>query len=90
MVTVFAYEQEDAGEAEPPAQGDEEDDSTPPTFACQVSRAQCRAFAERAEQTITAGRPVCLLCGGPIDNGEHRCGRRNGHSKQRISLQDGD
>lgn len=79
MVSIFAYTIEDAGE-------DENDTSATPSFSCAVSRPQCRAFAERAEQVIAAGRPVCVLCGGPIDADGHRCLRRNGHSKIRISL----
>lgn len=78
MVTIFAYERAD------------EDDNASPTFACQISRRQCRTFAEQAEETIAAGRPICVLCGGPIDNDKHACGRRNGHSKHPISLQDED
>jgi uncharacterized repeat protein (TIGR03847 family) len=66
MVTIFAYTVED------------EDDASP-SFACRVSRSQCRSFAERAEEVINAGRPVCVLCGGPIENGRHKCLRRNGH-----------
>ncbi|MEX0787144.1 MAG: DUF3090 family protein [Dehalococcoidia bacterium] len=74
MVTIFAYE---AGE----------DEDAPPTFSCQVSRSQCRVFADHAEEVISAGRPVCVLCGGPIENGQHQCQRRNGHSGQPISLE---
>jgi uncharacterized repeat protein (TIGR03847 family) len=75
MVTIFAYER------------DEEDENASPTFACQISRRQCRTFAEQAEETIAAGRPICVLCGGPINaDGNHVCLRRNGHSTLPISL----
>lgn len=74
MVTIFAYE---AGE----------DEEASPTFSCQASRAQCRVFADNAEEVISAGRPVCVLCGGPIENGQHLCQRRNGHTDQPISLE---
>jgi uncharacterized repeat protein (TIGR03847 family) len=75
MVTIFAYATEEAEDA-------------PPTFACQVSLNQCAAFAERAEETISAGRPICVLCGAPIEKDGHKCHRRNGHSSQPISLED--
>jgi uncharacterized repeat protein (TIGR03847 family) len=75
MVTIFAYAQDD-------------DEDAPPTFACQVSRSQCHTFAERAEETISAGRPICVLCGGPIDREGHKCLRRNGHSAHPISLEE--
>jgi uncharacterized repeat protein (TIGR03847 family) len=75
MVTIFAYATEEAEDA-------------PPTFACQVSLTQCATFAERAEETISAGRPVCVLCGSPIEKDGHKCHRRNGHSTQPISLEE--
>lgn len=68
MVALFAYELEAA-----------EDDDAPPAFSCQASLTQCRAFADRAEEVISAGRPICFLCGGPIDAGGHTCPRGNGH-----------
>jgi uncharacterized repeat protein (TIGR03847 family) len=74
MVTIFAY-----------AQDLEEDD--PPTFACQASLAQCEVFAERAETTINAGRPICILCGVAIEANGHKCLRRNGHSKLPVSFE---
>ena len=75
MVTIFAY-------------GTEEAEDAPPTFACQVSLTQCATFAERAEETISAGRPICVLCGAAIEKDGHKCHRRNGHSSQPISLED--
>ncbi|MDP3768108.1 MAG: DUF3090 family protein [Dehalococcoidia bacterium] len=75
MVVIFAYTMA------------EDDEDAPPTFACQVSRDQSRLFAERAEDTINAGRPVCVLCGGPLDKDGHACLRRNGHSDHPISLE---
>ena len=74
MVTVFAYTTEDAEDASP-------------TFSCRVSRGQCHAFAIHAEEVISAGRPTCVLCGGPIDRGQHKCLRRNGHAQTSISLE---
>lgn len=69
IVVIFVYAQDEAEDG-------------PPTFTCQASPSQCRAFAERAEEVISAGRPICLLCGAPIDAEGHRCLRRNGHSDQ--------
>ncbi len=68
-VTIFAYDLDVA----------EEEDTEPP-FSCQITRAQCRAFAGRAEEVISAGRPLCLLCGAPLNGEGHKCLRRNGHS----------
>lgn len=74
MVTIFAYAMD-------------VDEDAPPTFACQVSLDQCVAFAERAESTINAGRPICILCGVAIENDGHKCLRRNGHSKLPVSFE---
>ena len=74
MVTIFAYAI------------DLEEDAAP-TFACQVSLDQCAGFAERAEATINAGRPICVLCGTAIESDGHKCLRRNGHSKLPVSLE---
>jgi len=67
MVLIFAYTQED-------------DEDARPTFSCQVSRSQSQAFADCAEEVVSAGRPVCILCGLPINADGHQCLRRNGHS----------
>lgn len=73
LVAIFAYTIED-------------DENASPSFSCNVTRHQCRTFAERAEQAIAGGRPICVLCGGPIEKGSHRCLRRNGHNKVQIML----
>lgn len=40
---------------------------------------QAAAFAIRAVQLIEAGRPLCPLCGLPLDPRGHDCPRTNGH-----------
>lgn len=75
-VSIFAYDMDIA----------EDDDKASPTFSCQVTRAQSRIFAERAEEIVNAGRPVCVLCGVSIDASGHKCLRRNGHSERFASL----
>lgn len=75
MVVLFAYDSE------------AEEEDTPPTFACQASLGQCRAFSDRADEVIAAGRPLCFLCGGPLDPEGHICPRHNGHSDRPISLE---
>ncbi len=73
-LVIFAYTIEQAEENDTPA------------FSCQVSRSQCRAFADRAEDIVSAGRPICIVCGGPIDTTGHKCLRRNGHGQRPVSL----
>jgi len=55
-----------------------------PTFSCQATPDQLRALAEQIEEVVSAGRPLCPLCGEPIDAAGHHCIRANGHSKQPV------
>jgi uncharacterized repeat protein (TIGR03847 family) len=41
--------------------------------------AQMLTLARHITDVVTQGRPVCPLCGGPIDPEGHFCPRRNGH-----------
>jgi len=40
---------------------------------------QARAFAERAEKVVSAGRPPCPLCAEPLSADGHICARLNGY-----------
>ncbi|WP_020659454.1 DUF3090 domain-containing protein [Amycolatopsis benzoatilytica] len=40
-----------------------------------------RAFAERAERVVNAGRKPCPLCGEPLDPTGHICPRQNGYRR---------
>lgn len=73
-ISIFAYDEDAA-----------EDANATPTFSCQISRGQARAFAKQAEELVNAGRPVCVLCGTPLDETGHKCLRRNGHSERSAS-----
>lgn len=42
-----------------------------------ISRAQVRAFIERAEVLMAGGRPPCRVCGAPMDPAGHACPRAN-------------
>ncbi len=44
-----------------------------------LRRDQARAFAERAQDLMTGGRPACPLCGRPMDAAGHACPKTNGH-----------
>jgi uncharacterized repeat protein (TIGR03847 family) len=43
-----------------------------------LSPPQARAFADRAERVVSAGRPPCPLCAEPLDPRGHVCVRLNG------------
>ena len=40
-----------------------------------------RAFVRRARALISAGRPPCPFCGGPLDQDGHICPRANGYRR---------
>ncbi|MGH9124909.1 MAG: DUF3090 family protein [Acidimicrobiales bacterium] len=44
-----------------------------------ASRAQIAAMARRGMELVEAGRPLCALCGFPLDPEGHACPRMNGH-----------
>jgi uncharacterized repeat protein (TIGR03847 family) len=47
-----------------------------------VSRAQILAMATQAAMVAAQGRPLCPLCGKPMEEGEeHRCFAVNGHKR---------
>ena len=56
------------------------DDEVVPAVRFVASRALMRAMSEHALEVIAQGRPVCPLCGRPIDRGGHFCPRSDGHS----------
>ena len=62
----------------------EGDDEAPPTVRVYSGGQQMAAFAQQALQVCAAGRPLCPLCGAPIDQDGHRCPRTNGHVFEEI------
>ena len=63
------------------AHEDEEENEDAATVRAWANRAQVKEFASEALTVCAAGRPLCPLCGGPIDADAHRCPRVNGHVK---------
>jgi uncharacterized repeat protein (TIGR03847 family) len=46
-----------------------------------LSPARARAFARRAQSIVSAGRPPCPFCGGPLEPEGHICPRANGYKR---------
>ena len=46
-----------------------------------IDPVQARAFARRCAKLVTAGRPPCPFCGGPLDPTGHVCPRANGYKR---------
>ena len=51
----------------------------PAVLRVRISPGMARAFAQRAQEIVAAGRPPCPLCGQPLDPEGHICVRLNGH-----------
>ena len=47
-----------------------------------LSPLQAKAFADRAERVVSAGRPPCPLCAEPLDPEGHVCVRLNGYHQR--------
>lgn len=43
--------------------------------------AYARAFVQRAQSVVSAGRPPCQFCGNPLDPDGHLCPRANGFKR---------
>ena len=56
-----------------------EEGAEPATGHFQATLPQMQALATHAATVISAGRPPCPLCGGPIDHDGGVCPRLNGH-----------
>jgi uncharacterized repeat protein (TIGR03847 family) len=44
-----------------------------------VTRPQLRVLARHGSQVVARGRPLCPLCGNPLDPAGHVCPAQNGH-----------
>ena len=49
------------------------------TLNLRLSREWAGALAIAITRLVEAGRPLCPLCGGPLDSRGHDCPRTNGH-----------
>ncbi|MBA2255303.1 MAG: DUF3090 domain-containing protein [Chloroflexi bacterium] len=57
-----------------------DDEDGPDLVRVHLTLEEARAFIERAERIVAAGRLPCPLCGQPLDPRGHLCPRRNGTS----------
>ena len=70
QIVIIAYEVPDTEETDPETLG---------AVRFWMSREQSRALATHAQIVCAGGRPICVLCGNPIDAEGHFCPKRNGH-----------
>lgn len=55
----------------------EDPEADPARLRAGLSRDQVNAFIEQARDLVARGRPLCQLCGGPMDPDGHVCPRLN-------------
>lgn len=71
-------------EFRPDDEDEEEDDllaSEPAVVRFWATRAQMHALGRKGEEAVAGGRPICPMCGGPIDPDGHFCPSSNGHKE---------
>lgn len=69
--------EEEASPVEPLADSEE----GPDVLRVRITPGAARAFVQRAQRLVAAGRPACPLCGLPMDPDGHICPRQNGHRR---------
>ena len=73
VIVATEYQAEDADDADPLAQPE------PLQVRLFVTRPQLRVLARHGSQVVARGRPLCPLCGNPLDPTGHICPAQNGH-----------
>jgi uncharacterized repeat protein (TIGR03847 family) len=48
-------------------------------FSMRFTRPQARELTSEAAALMAAGRPICPMCGQPMESGSHVCPEQNGH-----------
>lgn len=79
LVELAADTDEDLVEAEERLLQDET--NGPPMLRVRLTGTMARAFAKRALEVVSAGRPPCPLCSLPLDPEGHVCPRQNGYRR---------
>jgi uncharacterized repeat protein (TIGR03847 family) len=81
VVEVFPYSE--AAVLEPDQVGEAVTEPEPEEILLvRLPAASARAFVQRAERVVGAGRPSCPFCGYPVDADGHLCVRANGFRRR--------
>ena len=72
QIVVEAYPLSDA-ESEDETFPDDDDADASEVLRVSMPVGTARAFAKRTREVVGAGRPICVLCGQPIDADGHIC-----------------
>lgn len=81
VIVVSPVERSDEEDDEPAAgdDADEDDEDDEESFRFHLRRDQARSFVLHASAVVEEGRPLCQLCGLPMDPTGHLCPASNGH-----------
>ena len=60
------------------------DDDGDPDVIMRISSVDVAQLSTRLKEMIAGGRPICRLCGVPLDSSGHSCIRSNGHREQPV------
>jgi uncharacterized repeat protein (TIGR03847 family) len=84
VIEVFPVGEELIGVSEAEDAEEIQLDEADPTevFVVRIDAGHARAFVQRAERVLGAGRPDCPFCGQPIDPEGHLCVRANGFKRR--------
>ena len=77
VVEVFPFTEEAVVEPGTPEEEIEEPEPEE-VLVVRLPAGLARAFSKRAQAVVSAGRPPCPFCGGPLDPAGHLCPRANG------------
>ncbi len=77
VVEVFPFTEEAVASPDQPEEEVEEPEPEE-VLLVRLPAALARAFSKRAQTVVSAGRPPCPFCGGPVDPSGHLCPRANG------------
>ena len=77
LVEALAQTEADAEEVEPLSDAVD----GPDALRVHLTAEAVRAFVQRAQRVVAAGRPPCPLCSLPLDPEGHICPRQNGHRR---------
>lgn len=80
VIEAFAIREAEDGDDPEPTAAEEADDRD--LLVVRISGASARAFVQRAQALVAAGRPPCPLCALPLDPEGHVCPRQNGYRRR--------
>jgi uncharacterized repeat protein (TIGR03847 family) len=73
QIVIEAYPLEEVDPDDDGFLGEDEDADPAEVLRVRIPVGTARAFAKRTREVVGAGRPICVICGQPIDADGHTC-----------------